>query len=73
MQHVISEPFEPSPFMPGGKEFEDELNLTSNRQQRVLPDPDPSFPLAQSEKESTKENNVAKIKVVVCVLISSFW
>ncbi|KAM0984929.1 hypothetical protein ACFX13_012474 [Malus domestica] len=64
-EHVISEPFEPSPFMPGGKEFEDELNLTSNRQQRVLPDPDPSFPLAQSEKESTKENNVAKIKVVV--------
>ncbi|XP_068325606.1 kinesin-like protein KIN-13A isoform X2 [Pyrus communis] len=51
--------------MPGGKAFEDELNLTSNRQQRVLPDPDPSIPFAQSEKESTKENNVAKIKVVV--------
>ncbi|KAM0962708.1 hypothetical protein ACFX14_021819 [Malus domestica] len=64
-EHAISEPFEPSPFMPGGKAFEDELNLTSNRQQRVLPDPDPSIPLAQSEKESTKENNVAKIKVVV--------
>lgn len=63
----MSEPFEPSPFMPGGmKSFEDELNLTSGGQQSGQPDQDASVPLAQSEKESTKENNVAKIKVVVC-------
>lgn len=65
-EHVMSEPFEPSPFMPGGmKSFEDELNLTSGGQQSGQPDQDASVPLAQSEKESTKENNVAKIKVVV--------
>ncbi|KAM5568960.1 kinesin-like protein KIN-13A [Rosa sericea] len=65
-EHVMSEPFEPSPFMPGGmKAFEDELNLTSGGQQSVLPDQDASVPLAQNEKESTRENNVAKIKVVV--------
>lgn len=65
-EHVMSEPFEPSPFMPGGmKSFEDELNLTSGGQQTGQPDQDASVPLAQSEKESTKENNVAKIKVVV--------
>ncbi|PQM42733.1 kinesin-like protein KIN-13A [Prunus yedoensis var. nudiflora] len=64
-EHVIPEPFEPSPFMPGGKAFDDEFNLTSGRQQRVLPDPDAPVPVAQSEKESTKETNVAKIKVVV--------
>lgn len=63
----MSEPFEPSPFMPGGmKSFEDEFNLTSGGQQSGQPDQDASVPLAQSEKESTKENNVAKIKVVVC-------
>lgn len=63
----MSEPFEPSPFMPGGmKAFEDELNLTSGGQQSVLPDQDASVPLVQNEKESTRENNVAKIKVVVC-------
>lgn len=67
VQHVMSEPFEPSPFMPGSmKSFEDELNLTSGGQQTGQPDQDASVPLAQSEKESTKENNVAKIKVVVC-------
>ncbi|XP_004296844.1 PREDICTED: uncharacterized protein LOC101310597 [Fragaria vesca subsp. vesca] len=65
-EHVMSEPFEPSPFMPGGmKTFEDELNLTSGGQQSVLPDQDASVPLVQNEKESTRENNVAKIKVVV--------
>lgn len=71
VQHVIPEPFEPSPFMPGGKAFDDEFNLTSGRQQRVLPDPDASVPVAQSDKESTKETNVAKIKVVVCVSFRS--
>lgn len=64
-QHVISEPFEPSPFMPGGsKGFDD--NATSGKQQREQNDPDSCIPSSINEKEnSARENNVAKIKVVV--------
>ncbi|KAK5803154.1 kinesin-like protein KIN-13A [Gossypium arboreum] len=67
-EHVISEPFEPSPFMPSlNKEFEDELNVTTNRQQKEISDADSSASLiSANEKEmSARENNVAKIKVVV--------
>ncbi|XVE82150.1 hypothetical protein DITRI_Ditri15bG0123700 [Diplodiscus trichospermus] len=67
-EHVISEPFEPSPFMPGvNKAFENELNATTNQQQNEQSDADASASLfAANEKEiSTRENNVAKIKVVV--------
>ncbi|KAA3455680.1 kinesin-13A-like [Gossypium australe] len=67
-EHVISEPFEPSPFMPSlNKEFEDELNVTTNRQQKEITDADASASLiSANEKEmSARENNVAKIKVVV--------
>ncbi|TYH01726.1 hypothetical protein ES288_A09G083100v1 [Gossypium darwinii] len=67
-EHVISEPFEPSPFMPSlNKEFEDELNVTTNRQQKEISDADASASLiSANEKEmSARENNVAKIKVVV--------
>ncbi|CAK7333209.1 unnamed protein product [Dovyalis caffra] len=65
--HVISEPFDPSPLMPGvSKGFENDFNLTSSRQQREQTDADLSVPFPSNEKEnSTKENNVAKIKVVV--------
>uniref|UniRef100_A0A6N2NBW6 Kinesin-like protein n=1 Tax=Salix viminalis TaxID=40686 RepID=A0A6N2NBW6_SALVM len=66
-EHVISEPFDPSPLMPGvSKGFENDFNLTSSRQQREQTDTDLSVPSPTNEKEtSTKENNVAKIKVVV--------
>ncbi|KAG6726450.1 hypothetical protein I3842_02G081500 [Carya illinoinensis] len=65
-EHVISEPFEASSFMPGGaKVFDDEFNVAGIGQQGGRPDVDASFPLPANEKESTKENNVAKIKVVV--------
>ncbi|KAK8498331.1 hypothetical protein V6N12_073501 [Hibiscus sabdariffa] len=67
-EHVISEPFEPSPFMPSlNKEFEDERNVTTSQQQKELSDADASASLfCANEKEmSTRENNVAKIKVVV--------
>lgn len=63
----MSEPFEPSPFIPGGtRGIDNDLNVPTGRQQKVQPDADTSIPLLINEKESTKENNVAKIKVVVC-------
>ncbi|KAG2727084.1 hypothetical protein I3843_01G139100 [Carya illinoinensis] len=66
MQHVIPEPFEPSPFMPGGtKAFDDDSNATAGGQQGGQPNVDASLLLPMNEKENTKENNVAKIKVVV--------
>ncbi|KAL4642947.1 hypothetical protein ACB092_02G056500 [Castanea dentata] len=65
-EHVISEPFEPSPFMPGGpRTFDDDFGVTSGGQLRGQSDADASVPLPINEKETTKENNVAKIKVVV--------
>ncbi|KAK8470884.1 hypothetical protein PHAVU_003G097001 [Phaseolus vulgaris] len=66
-EHVISEPFEPSPFMPGGaRTFEDDFNPISRKQERREADADASVFLPTNEKENnTRENNVAKIKVVV--------
>ncbi|KAK7264647.1 hypothetical protein RJT34_32256 [Clitoria ternatea] len=66
-EHVISEPFEPSPFMPGGaRVFEDDLNPISSKQERGEADADASVYLPTNEKENNaRENNVAKIKVVV--------
>ncbi|KAK9671788.1 hypothetical protein RND81_12G055000 [Saponaria officinalis] len=71
-EHVISEPFEPSPFMPGSTtSFDDDnedTNFISTRKQKGQgpADADASTGLAAFEKESTsKENNVAKIRVVV--------
>ena len=67
----MSEPFEPSPFIPSGtRAFDNELNVATGtgRQQRGQPDIDALVPLPTNEKETTKENNVAKIKVVVCFL-----
>lgn len=66
LQNVMSEPFEPSPFMPavpGG--FDNELDPMASRQQKAQDDV--TFRMVTNEKESnTKESNVAKIKVVVC-------
>ncbi|KAE8076767.1 hypothetical protein FH972_015394 [Carpinus fangiana] len=65
-EHVISEPFEPSPFMPGGtRAIDNDFNVTSSGQQGGQLDTDASVPLPTNEREGTKENNVAKIKVVV--------
>ncbi|PIM97600.1 Kinesin-like protein [Handroanthus impetiginosus] len=65
--HVISEPFEPSPFMPAvTKAFESDFDGIGSRQQRGQTDVEASAGLPANEKEnSTRENNVAKIKVVV--------
>ena len=66
-QHVISEPFEPSPFMPGAtRAFDNDFNVMTSRPQKGQAEADPSVGFLTNEKENTKENNVAKIKVVVC-------
>jgi hypothetical protein len=60
-QDVISEPFEASPFMP--KEIDDEEEDLVPGSQHVPAD---NYGAVNSEKENTgRENNVAKIKVVV--------
>nr|CAB3460273.1 unnamed protein product [Digitaria exilis] len=60
-EDVASEPFEPSPFMP--KEIDDDDEDVMPVGQQVPVD---NYGVATSEKESTsRENNVAKIKVVV--------
>ncbi|XP_022138661.1 kinesin-like protein KIN-13A [Momordica charantia] len=66
-EHVISEPFEPSPFIPSGtRTFDDELNIATTRQQRTQADEDALATLPVVEKENVaRETNVAKIKVVV--------
>lgn len=65
-EHVISEPFEPSPFMPAvTKAFDSDFDVTTSRQQRGQTDGDASVGLTTYEKDNTRENNVAKIKVVV--------
>ncbi|KAJ4955899.1 hypothetical protein NE237_012682 [Protea cynaroides] len=64
-EHVMSEPFEPSPFMPAvAKGYDDDLNGISIRQQRVQTVSSTRLPTNEKEA-STKESNVAKIKVVV--------
>lgn len=64
---MISEPFEPSPIIPGDtRGFEDDFYPTNSKLEKEA-DVDASIYLPVNEKEnSTRENNVAKIKVVVC-------
>ncbi|KAH9683472.1 kinesin-like protein KIN-13A [Citrus sinensis] len=64
---MISEPFEPSPYIPSiSKGFENDFNLTAGWQQKEQTDADASAPVPTNEKESNaRENNVAKIRVVV--------
>lgn len=63
LQHVITEPFEPSFFMPSvHKEFEEDFNLPTNRQQQQHTDAEPLGSLPKSEKQN---NSVANIKAVV--------
>ncbi|XP_049364010.1 kinesin-like protein KIN-13A [Solanum verrucosum] len=62
-EHVNSEPFEVSPFMPGVNRTFDSDNY---QQQKAQPEPDAATGLSTIEKENNgRENNVAKIKVVV--------
>ncbi|CAA0817500.1 Kinesin-13A [Striga hermonthica] len=65
--HVIIEPFEPSPFMPAVTEaFESDCEIAS-RQQRGQTDTTeaPAGSAVTEIESSTRENNLAKIKVVV--------
>lgn len=66
-QHVIDEPFEPSPFMTGGpRALDSDFSMMSSRPQRGQTDVDTSVQLPTNDRENNmKENNVAKIKVVV--------
>ncbi|KAK1387584.1 hypothetical protein POM88_015762 [Heracleum sosnowskyi] len=65
--NVMTEPFEPSPFMPAVSEaFDSDLEVFTSRQQRGQTDGDAIAVLPTNLKENTaRENNVAKIKVVV--------
>lgn len=66
-ENVDPEPFEQSPFMPAvSKAVDNDQDFLPYRQQRGQTDVDASFGLPTLEKESnSRENNVAKIKVVV--------
>ncbi|XP_021727720.1 kinesin-like protein KIN-13A [Chenopodium quinoa] len=62
-EHVFSEPFEPSPFLPGSA-----ASLDDDRQSRGQGQPDadaPALSTAFDKDTIPKENNVAKIRVVV--------
>ncbi|XP_072975038.1 kinesin-like protein KIN-13A [Typha angustifolia] len=60
-EHVLSEPFEPSPFMPKG--IDDDYDVMYDGQQGL---PDSNIRPSTGEREiSTRESTVAKIKVVV--------
>ncbi|XP_009773776.1 kinesin-like protein KIN-13A [Nicotiana tabacum] len=62
-EDVISEPFEVSPFMSGVNKAFDSDN---DQQQKAQPEADTAAGLSTIEKENNaRENNVAKIKVVV--------
>ncbi|KAG6431184.1 hypothetical protein SASPL_109261 [Salvia splendens] len=64
--HVIPEPFDPSPFMPAvTKAFETDIVGVANRQQRGQMDAEAPIGSFNEKELSTRENNVAKIKVVV--------
>ncbi|OEL30777.1 Kinesin-13A [Dichanthelium oligosanthes] len=61
-EDVVSEPFEPSPFMPKEADDDDDDDVVSGSQQV----PVDNYGVLTGEKEITaRENNVAKIKVVV--------
>ena len=66
-QHVISEPFVPSPFLPAvSKAFDSDFEVMPSQLQKGQTDADvPSGFLASEKDINTRENNVAKIKVVV--------
>ncbi|KAJ8573876.1 hypothetical protein K7X08_010387 [Anisodus acutangulus] len=66
-EHVISEPFEPSPFMPAvNNAFDGDFDAPTGQHQKASPDTDVATGFLPVEKENNaRENNLAKIKVVV--------
>ncbi|OIT30964.1 kinesin-13a [Nicotiana attenuata] len=66
-EHVISEPFEPSPFMPAvNKAFDGDFDAPTNQHQKTSPNTDAATGFLPVEKENNaRESNVAKIKIVV--------
>ncbi|KAI3703564.1 hypothetical protein L1987_73725 [Smallanthus sonchifolius] len=66
-ESVMSEPFEQSPFVPATiKAADKDYDVLANRQQRGQTDVDTPYGFPTLEKEiNLRENNVAKIKVVV--------
>jgi kinesin family member 2/24 len=64
---MISDSFEQSSIIPGDtRVFEDDFYPINSKLEKEA-EVDTSFSLPMNEKEnSTRENNVAKIKVVVC-------
>ncbi|KAM7467101.1 hypothetical protein LguiB_014663 [Lonicera macranthoides] len=66
-EHVVTESFEPSPFVPAVTEvFDIDIDTMTSRLQREKTDMQASFGLSTNEKETNaREKNVAKIKVVV--------
>lgn len=65
---MVTEPFEPSPFMPAvNKAYDSDFGVLNSQQQKEQIDAHASIEVPGSEKDNTtRENNVAKIKVVVC-------
>nr|GMD63524.1 kinesin-like protein KIN-13A [Ipomoea batatas] len=66
-ENVVTEPFEPSPFMPAvNKAYDSDFGVLNSQQQKEQIDAHASIEVPGSEKDNTtRENNVAKIKVVV--------
>ncbi|KAG9160083.1 hypothetical protein Leryth_005814, partial [Lithospermum erythrorhizon] len=66
-EHVTSEPFDPSPYVPAvTNAFHSDLDLVDGQPQEGQSNGDVSTFFPTNEKESTnRENNVAKIRVVV--------
>ncbi|XP_019070312.1 kinesin-like protein KIN-13A isoform X1 [Solanum lycopersicum] len=66
-EHVNSEPFEPSHFMPAvNYSFDGDFDAPTSQQQKPSPDTDTAAEFPPVDKENNaRENNVAKIKVVV--------
>ncbi|GAA0171734.1 microtubule binding motor protein [Lithospermum erythrorhizon] len=66
-EYVLSEPFEPSTFMPAvTSAFNSDFDVLNSQTLKALPDADTTTLLPTNDKEtSARENNVAKIKVVV--------
>ncbi|PSR85118.1 Kinesin-like protein [Actinidia chinensis var. chinensis] len=65
-EHIISDPFETSPFMPGVPQtFDNDFDMMTSRQERGQIDADTSVGLPREKENNARENNMAKIKVVV--------
>ncbi|XP_074292269.1 kinesin-like protein KIN-13A [Silene latifolia] len=70
-EHIISEPFEPSPFMPGSTAAydndsnEESYPINTRNQRGQWPSDAAAEVMVVGKETSSKENNVAKLRVVV--------